>query len=110
VIAQGKARLASGRWIVIFPEGTRAAVGEVKKYGVSGAILAIEAGAYVVPVAHTAGYFWPRRGWMKRPGTIRVIIGKPIATQGREPRELNAEVQSWIEQTISDAVAVMPKV
>jgi 1-acyl-sn-glycerol-3-phosphate acyltransferase len=109
VIAQGKQRLKAGRWIVIFPEGTRAAVGEVKKYGVSGAILAIEAGVYVVPVAHTAGYFWPRRGWLKRPGTIRVVIGKPIATQGREPRELNAEVQAWIEQTISNAVAAMPK-
>jgi 1-acyl-sn-glycerol-3-phosphate acyltransferase len=109
VIAQGKQRLKAGRWIVIFPEGTRAAVGEVKKYGVSGAILAIEAGVCVVPVAHTAGYYWPRRGWLKRPGTIRVIIGKPIATRGREPRELNAEVQAWIEQTISDAVAVMPK-
>jgi len=109
VIAQGKARLASGRWIVIFPEGTRAAVGEVKKYGVSGAILAIEAGVSIVPVAHTAGYFWPRRGWMKKPGTIRVVIGKPIPTQGREPRELNAEVQAWIEQTISNEVAAMPK-
>jgi 1-acyl-sn-glycerol-3-phosphate acyltransferase len=104
VIAQGKARLNAGRWIVIFPEGTRAAVGEVRKYGVSGSILAIEAGVYVVPVAHTAGYFWPRRGWLKRPGTIRVIIGKPIATQGREPRELNAEIQAWIERTISEAV------
>jgi len=109
VIAQGKELLKAGRWIVIFPEGTRSAVGEVKKYGVSGAILAIEAGVCVVPVAHTAGYYWPRRGWVKRPGTIRVIIGKPIATQGREPRELNAEVQAWIEQTISDAVVVMPK-
>lgn len=109
VIAQGKQRLSAGRWIVIFPEGTRAAVGEVKKYGVSGAILAIEAGVYVVPVAHTAGYFWPRRGWLKRPGTIRVVIGKPIATQGRDPRELNAEIQAWIERTISEAVAAMPK-
>lgn len=107
VIAQGKARLRAGRWIVIFPEGTRAAVGESKKYGVSGAMLAIEAGVKVVPVAHTAGYFWPRRGWLKRPGTIRVIIGKPIATQGREPRELNAEIQTWIEQTGSEAAATI---
>jgi 1-acyl-sn-glycerol-3-phosphate acyltransferase len=109
VIAQGKKLLNAGRWIVIFPEGTRTAVGEVRKYGVSGAILAIEAGVFVVPVAHTAGYFWPRRGWLKRPGTIRVIIGKPIATQGREPREVNAEVQNWIERTIGEAIAVMPK-
>ncbi len=101
VIAQGKQRLKAGRWIVIFPEGTRSAVGEVKKYGMSGAILAVEAGVYVVPVAHTAGYFWPRRGWLKRPGTIRVTIGKPISSAGRDPRELSAEVQTWIESTIA---------
>lgn len=103
VIVQGKQRLQAGRWIVIFPEGTRAAVGEVKKYGVSGALLAIDAGVSIVPVAHTAGYFWPRRGWMKRPGVIRVTIGEPLSTQGRDARELNAEVQSWIERTIAAA-------
>jgi 1-acyl-sn-glycerol-3-phosphate acyltransferase len=103
VVVQGKQRLNAGRWIVIFPEGTRAMLGEVKKYGVSGALLAIEAGVSIIPVAHTAGYFWPRRGWMKQPGTIRVVIGKAIATAGRAPRDLNAEVQTWIEQTIADA-------
>ena len=101
VIAQGKQRLKAGRWVVIFPEGTRAAIGEVKKYGLSGALLAVEAGVNIVPVAHTAGYFWPRRGWLKKPGTIRVVIGKPIDTQGREPRELNAELQRWMEHTIA---------
>ncbi len=100
VITQGKQRLNSGRWVVIFPEGTRAAVGEVKKYGLSGALLAVEAGVKIVPVAHTAGYFWPRRGWLKKPGIIRVVIGAPIDTQGRDPRELNAQVQTWIEITI----------
>ncbi|MGE0114411.1 MAG: lysophospholipid acyltransferase family protein [Steroidobacteraceae bacterium] len=103
VISQGKQRLNTGRWIVIFPEGTRTAVGETRKYGVSGAILAVEAGCKVVPVAHTAGYFWPRRGWLKKPGTIRVIIGAPIDTAGREPREITAEVQDWIEQTTAEA-------
>ncbi|MGC3981225.1 MAG: lysophospholipid acyltransferase family protein [Steroidobacteraceae bacterium] len=101
VITQGKARINSGRWVVIFPEGTRTGVGEVRKYGVSGALLATEANVCIVPVAHTAGYFWPRRGWVKKPGTIHVIVGKPITTAGREPRELNAEVQAWMEQTIA---------
>lgn len=100
VIAQGKQRLQDGRWVVIFPEGTRAAVGEVKKYGLSGALLASEAGVKIVPVAHTAGYYWPRRGLLKKPGTIRVVIGEPIDAQGRDPRELNAQVQTWIESTI----------
>ncbi|MGD9841999.1 MAG: lysophospholipid acyltransferase family protein [Steroidobacteraceae bacterium] len=104
VIAQGKAFLQKGRWVVILPEGTRTGVGEQRKYGISGTLLAIEAGVSIVPVAHTAGYFWPRRGWLKRPGTIRVIIGKPIATTGRDARAVNAELQTWIEQTIANNV------
>ena len=101
VVAQGKARLKEGIWVVIFPEGTRAQVGKAGKYGMSGAMLAIESGRKIIPVAHTAGYFWPRRGWLKKAGTIRVIIGPPIDTQGRETRELNAQVQGWIESTIN---------
>jgi 1-acyl-sn-glycerol-3-phosphate acyltransferase len=101
VVAQGRQRLQQGRWVVIFPEGTRTGVGENRKYGISGALLAIEAGVSIVPVAHTAGYFWPRRGWLKKPGTIRVVIGKAIASQGRDARELTAEIQAWMETTIA---------
>jgi 1-acyl-sn-glycerol-3-phosphate acyltransferase len=63
VVEQGKQRLAEGMWILIFPEGTRVPAGEVRKYGISGALLASRAGCKVVPVAHNAGEFWPRRGW-----------------------------------------------
>jgi 1-acyl-sn-glycerol-3-phosphate acyltransferase len=101
VIAQGKTRLSGGRWVVVFPEGTRTAVGELRKYGISGALLAIEAGVSIIPVAHTAGYFWPRRGWLKRPGVIKVVIGPPIQTTGRDAREVTAEVQAWIDRTIA---------
>jgi 1-acyl-sn-glycerol-3-phosphate acyltransferase len=101
VVAQGKARLNDRRWVVIFPEGTRTAVGEQRKYGISGALLAIEAGVSIIPVAHTAGYFWPRRGWLKRPGIIKVVIGSPIQTAGRDAREITAEIQTWIDQAIA---------
>jgi 1-acyl-sn-glycerol-3-phosphate acyltransferase len=97
VLEQGKARLAEGEWIVIFPEGTRMPPGETRRYGVSGALLAAENGRMIVPVAHDAGYYWPRRGLYKKPGTIRVVIGPPIATAGREAREVNEEAQNWIE-------------
>ena len=86
VVEQGKARLAEGEWVVIFPEGTRMPPGETRRYGVSGALLAAEAGTMIVPVAHNAGYYWPRRGWYKKPGTIRVVIGTPLAAAGRDPR------------------------
>jgi 1-acyl-sn-glycerol-3-phosphate acyltransferase len=97
MIEQGRKRLAIGHWIAIFPEGTRVAVGETRRYGVGGAAIAAETGALVVPVAHNAGYFWPRRGLMKKPGVIRVVIGPPITTQGRDARTINEEAQRFIE-------------
>jgi len=97
VIEQGRARLAEGEWVVIFPEGTRMPPGQTRKYGASGALLATETGKLIVPVAHDAGYYWPRRGLLKRPGTIRVVIGPPIDAVGRDPRDINAEAQAWIE-------------
>jgi 1-acyl-sn-glycerol-3-phosphate acyltransferase len=97
VIEQGSARLAEGEWVVIFPEGTRMPPGETRKYGVSGALLAAEAGKLIIPVAHDAGYYWPRRGLMKRRGTIRVVFGPPILAVGRNPRDTTAEAQAWIE-------------
>jgi 1-acyl-sn-glycerol-3-phosphate acyltransferase len=97
VVEQGKARLADGLWIIIFPEGTRVVSGETRKFGVSGAMLAIASGKSVVPLSHNAGAYWPRRGFVKKPGTIRVVIGEPIESTGKKPRELNEEVKQSIE-------------
>lgn len=97
VVDQGLQRLASGYWILIFPEGTRVASGETRKYGISGALLASKASCKIVPVAHNAGEFWPRRGWLKHAGVIQVAIGPPIDAAGRDPRELNEEVRRWIQ-------------
>lgn len=105
VVNQGKARLALGLWILIFPEGTRVAPGETKKYGLSGALLASRAGCKVIPVAHNAGVFWPRRGWLKKRGTIDVVIGPPIEAHNRDPREINEDVRAWIE----GQVAALPR-
>ena len=101
VIDQGSDRLKQGINIVIYPEGTRMPYGTTKRYGMSGTVLAKESGALIVPIAHDAGYFWPRRGWGIRPGTVTMRVGKAIDPQGREPRELNAEIQAWIETEIA---------
>ena len=100
VLEQGRARLKEGLWVVIFPEGTRVPSGETRRYGLSGALLATSTGRVVVPVAHNAGAFWPRRGWLKRPGTVRVVIGPPIPSAGRSARDVNQDAQSWIEATL----------
>jgi 1-acyl-sn-glycerol-3-phosphate acyltransferase len=97
VVEQGKARLADGLWIIVFPEGTRVLAGETKKFGVSGALLATATGKLVIPLSHNAGQFWPRRGVVKKAGTIRVVIGEPIASAGKNPRVLNEEVRQSIE-------------
>jgi 1-acyl-sn-glycerol-3-phosphate acyltransferase len=106
VIEQGSARLAEGSWVIIFPEGTRMARGQTRKYGGSGALLAKEAGRMIVPVAHNSGDYWPRRGLMKKPGTIRVAIGPAIPAANREVREINDDAQSWIEGKIRSWEAV----
>lgn len=100
IVSLGRERLASGLWVLVFPEGTRVPVGTTGRFGVSGALLAAEAGCLVVPVAHNAGLYWGRRALFKRPGRIRVVIGAPIATAGRDPREVNDEARAWIEREV----------
>ena len=102
VIQQGKVKLASGSSICIFPEGTRMPPGETRRYGVSGAALAKEAGCPIVPIAHNAGDFWPKRGLAKHPGKILFCIGPPIDASGRRPRETNLIAQDWIETKMSE--------
>lgn len=102
VLEQGRARLEQGLWVVVFPEGTRVPRGQTRRYGLSGALLATTEGKPVVPVAHNAGDFWPRRGWLKRPGTVRVVIGPPISTAGRSAREVNEQAQAWIESRLAE--------
>ena len=97
VIEQGKARLADGLWIIVFPEGTRVVAGETRKFGVSGALLATESGKLIVPWSHNASTFWVRRGLIKKPGTVRVIIGEPIEAAGKDPRKVNEDVRQAID-------------
>ncbi|MDR0968657.1 MAG: 1-acyl-sn-glycerol-3-phosphate acyltransferase, partial [Holosporaceae bacterium] len=72
--------IANGHPVIIFPEGTRAAYGVFSplKRGIS--LFYKKAGCPVVPVVHNAGRFWPRRGFIKKPGTIVVKFLDPIAT------------------------------
>ncbi len=97
VIEQGRERLQSGIWVVVFPEGTRMAPGTRRRYGIGGAALAAESGYPVVPVAHNAGSFWPRRGFLKHPGMIRVVIGPVIDPRGKTAEDIRRLAEEWIE-------------
>ncbi|MCR4303082.1 MAG: 1-acyl-sn-glycerol-3-phosphate acyltransferase, partial [Gallionella sp.] len=97
VIEQGRERLQCGIWVVVFPEGTRVAPGTRKRYALGGAVLAAETGYPIVPVAHNAGSFWPRRGFMKKHGTVRVAIGPAIDPRGQKAEEIIKQVEEWIE-------------
>jgi 1-acyl-sn-glycerol-3-phosphate acyltransferase len=97
VVEQGKRLLAQGVWVIMFPEGTRIPRGQKGVYKAGGTRLAVATGAPVIPIAVTSAKVWPRKAFVKRPGTVDVSIGKPIPSQGREPEELMCEVEAWIE-------------
>ncbi len=99
VINQGTQRLQSGLWVVIFPEGTRTAPGQHGRYAVGGAMLAQKSGYPVVPVCHNAGEFWPKQGFIKKPGVITLVIGEPFDPAGMKAGEINSRVEEWIEST-----------
>lgn len=100
VVEKGTERLKRGEWIVIFPEGTRVRPGEKKRYKMGGAILAAESEFPIVPVAHNAGQYWQKGQFIKKPGTIKVVIGPTIHSKGRKPDEIIKEVETWIESTM----------
>ena len=102
LISEGTKKLNDGKWLVLFPEGTRTAPGKTHKYKIGGALLAEKSGYPVIPIAHNAGEFWPRHSFIKWPGTITVVIGPAIQTKGRSADEINADVFNWIEDTMKE--------
>jgi 1-acyl-sn-glycerol-3-phosphate acyltransferase len=97
VVEQGSRQLARGIWIVIFPEGTRTAPGAPPRYKTGGSRLAVRTGAPIVPIALDSGELWPRRKFLKMPGTITVSIGPPIDPAGLTAEEVAGRVETWIE-------------
>lgn len=102
VLKEGVKRLQNGKWVVIFPEGTRVAPGEIGKYNGSGGLLATRAGCMVIPVAHNAGEFWKRNAFLKLPGTIQVRIGPALDASKLTAQEVNERAKDWIETTMKE--------
>lgn len=97
VAEQGRKHMGKGNWVIMFPEGTRAARGKQGHYKAGGTRLAVDTGRPVVPIAVNSAVCWPRKSFLVRPGVVDVSIGKPIASTGRQPDELMREVETWIE-------------
>jgi 1-acyl-sn-glycerol-3-phosphate acyltransferase len=101
VKADGTLRLSEGNNVLIFPEGTRTQPGSSGTYARSGADIAINANAPIVAVAHNAGLYWPKDGIAKHAGTIEVSISSPMYAEGRNSKQLTADVKEWIESEVS---------
>ncbi len=97
VAEQGRLRMDSGHWVIMFPEGTRTPRGSQGTYKFGGTRLACTTGASVLPVAVTSARCWPRKSFLLRRGVIDVSIGPLIPSAGRQPDELMYEVEAWIE-------------
>ena len=96
VITQGMVRLQQGLWVVVFPEGTRMPRGEMGRFGIGGARLAVESGRSIVPVTHNAGKAWPKHGFVKQAGKITLVIGEPIRVANKSANEVNKQVYDWM--------------
>jgi 1-acyl-sn-glycerol-3-phosphate acyltransferase len=101
IAAQGRERFAQGFWIVFYPEGTRIRAGTRAKYKTGGARLARDLAVPIVPVAHNAGWLWPKGIFGKRPGTLTISFGPPIEPAAKDPQKLMTEVEAWIENEVA---------
>ncbi|MBK8908374.1 MAG: 1-acyl-sn-glycerol-3-phosphate acyltransferase [Rhodospirillales bacterium] len=96
IALDAKRALASGRQIVIFPEGTRVAPGDERPYRAGIAALYEAASVPVVPVALNSGIFWGRRSFRKHPGLITLAFLPPIAP-GLDRRTFASTLRARIE-------------
>jgi len=101
IATQGRERFAQGFWIILYPEGTRIPVAKRVRYKTGAARLAIEMRTPILPIAHNAGWLWPKGVMGKRPGTITLSIGKPIDPGTMDPARLMQTVERWIEAEVA---------
>lgn len=106
IVEKGRQRLQRGRWIVIYPEGTRVLPGVRQRFKMGGALLAEASGFPVVPVAHNAGEYWPRRSLLKTPGVIQVVIGPMIDSKGKTAVEINTIAENFIEGAMQEITTI----
>ena len=93
-----------GRQFVIFPEGTRTAPGAPPHYKSGIALIYADCGVPCLPVALNSGLFWPRRTFMRYPGTLVVEFLDPLPP-GLRRDEFLARLKATIEEASDRLVA-----
>ena len=102
-IDDGAASIRSGNSFLIFPEGTRSRTGELLPFKKGGFIMAIKAGAPIVPVGIQGGRASMSRGrWVIRPVTISIRVGEPI-----EARDYTVDDRDVLINRVHDKVAAL---
>jgi 1-acyl-sn-glycerol-3-phosphate acyltransferase len=105
---RARVQLEGNRQLVIFPEGTRRAPGAEPAYKFGVAHLYAETGAPCLPVALNSGLVWPRRKFLRHPGTVRVEILDPIPP-GLERAQFFERLKQDIEGATARLVATGAK-
>jgi 1-acyl-sn-glycerol-3-phosphate acyltransferase len=101
--ARAKTEILKGRQLIIFPEGTRRPAGAEPKYKFGVSHLYSEIGVPCLPIALNSGLFWPRRSFMRYPGTIRVTMCDPIPP-GMEKQQFFNLMQDRIESATAPLI------
>ena len=104
MVADVRTRLAEGRPIVIFPEGTRVAPGARRPYLPGVAALYTALRVPVVPIGLNSGLFWSRRSFLKSPGCILLELMPPIEP-GLRRREFMKRLEEQVEGTSNRLIA-----
>ena len=106
--ARAREVASEGRQILIFPEGTRRAPGAEPAYKFGIAHLYASLGVPCLPVALNSGVFWPRRRFIRQPGTVIVEFLDPIAPglpRDAFMRELENRIEGACARLLQEAQA-----
>jgi 1-acyl-sn-glycerol-3-phosphate acyltransferase len=104
MVRRASEEVRRGRQLVIFPEGTRRPVGAPPHYKAGVALIYSDCGVPCLPVALNSGLFWPRRTFLRFPGTLVVEFLDPLPP-GLPRDEFLARIEGGIEEATDRLVA-----
>ncbi|RTL53530.1 MAG: 1-acyl-sn-glycerol-3-phosphate acyltransferase [Bradyrhizobiaceae bacterium] len=106
VFKRARDEVRRGRQLIIFPEGTRMPVGAPPDYKSGVSQIYVTCGVTCIPVALNAGMFWPRRSFLRYPGTIVIEFLDPIApglSRDEFTKRVSADIETATARLVEDA-------